>query len=265
VVVPLFVAADESFWESNGEWISAGITLLVAFAIAFLVDRFVIGRAGTVAARVSDTTVSRGAMTRLRLIRRLVFAAIILIGIALALSQFNKLNKLATGLLASSAVVGLVLGLAARQILANPLAGILLAVTQPIRIGDTVTIGEETGRVDDLTLSHTFIDTGDGRLVIVPNEIVVTGVVVNRSTGDLTAPAMAAVWLPPDADLERAREALARLEPSQVDVAEMTPEGIRIDVHGPRRPGGTRAFGEEAALRERAQRALREAGVLGSD
>ncbi len=263
--MPLFVAADESFWESNGEWISAGITLLVAFAFAFLVDRFVIGRAGTVAARVSDTTVSRGAVTRLRLIRRLVFAAIILIGIALALSQFNKLNKLATGLLASSAVVGLVLGLAARQILANPLAGILLAVTQPIRIGDTVTIGEETGRVDDLTLSHTFIDTGDGRLVIVPNETVVTGVVVNRSTGDLTAPAMAAVWLPPDADLERAREALARLEPSQVDVAEMTPEGIRIDVHGPRRPGGTRAFGEEAALRERAQRALREAGVLGSN
>lgn len=263
--MPLIGAADESFWESNGEWISAAITLVVAFAIAFLVDRFVIGRGGRMAARVSgDTTVSRGAVTRLRMIRRLVFAAIIVIGFAIALSQFNKLNKLATGILASSAVLGLVLGLAARQILANPLAGILLAVTQPIRIGDTVTIAEETGRVDDLTLSHTFIDTGDGRLVIVPNETVVTSVVVNRSTGDLSAPVMASVWVAPDADLERAREALARLEPSQIDVAEMTSEGIRIEVHGPRRPGGTRASGEEAALRERAQRALREAGVLGS-
>lgn len=263
--MPLLGAADESFWESNGEWISAVITLVVAFAIAYLVDRFVIGRGGRMAARVGgDTTVSRGTATRLRMIRRLVFAAIILIGFALALSQFNKLNKLATGLLASSAVLGLVLGLAARQILANPLAGILLAVTQPIRIGDTVTIAEETGRVDDLTLSHTFIDTGDGRLVIVPNETVVTSVVVNRSTGDLTAPAMASVWVPPHADLERAREALARLEPSQIDVAEMTLEGIKIEIHGPRRPGGTRASGEEAALRERAQRALREAGVLGS-
>ena len=73
---------------------------------------------------------------------------------------------------------------------------------------------------------------------------------------------MASVWVPPDADLGRAREALAPLEPSQVDVAEITPEGVRIEVHGPRRPGGTRASGEEAALRERAQRALREAGVL---
>jgi small-conductance mechanosensitive channel len=159
-------------------------------------------------------------------------------------------------------VLGLVLGLAARQVLANPLAGILLAVSQPIRIGDTITFQEETGRVDDITLSHTFIDTGDGRLVIVPNEMVVTNVVVNRSTGDMSAPVSVSLWVPPDADLERAREALARLEPSEVEVAEITTDGVRIEVHGPRRPGGTRASGEEAALRERAQRALREAGVL---
>jgi small-conductance mechanosensitive channel len=256
------VSSDPSFWDSNGDWISAAITMVVAFSIAFVVDRFVIGRATRVASKVTDTSVSRAARTRLRLVRRLVFVAIIVIGIAIALSQFNKLNKLATGILASSAVVGLVLGLAARQILANPLAGILLAISQPIRIGDTITVGEETGRVDDITLAHTFVDTGDGRLVIVPNEAMVTSTVINRSTGDLTAPVVASVWVPPGADLSRARESLARLEPSQVEIAEMTPDGVRIEIHGPRRPGGTRASGEEAALRERAHRALREAGVL---
>jgi small-conductance mechanosensitive channel len=253
---------NETFWDSNGDWISALITLLAAFALAFAVDRLVIARATRVASKVSDTTVSRATTTRMRMIRRLVFAAIIVVGLGIALSQFDKLNKLANAVLASSAVVGLVLGFAAQKILANPLAGILLAVSQPIRIGDTVTIEDETGRVDDLTLSHTFIDTGDGRLVIVPNETVVTNVVVNRSTGNLSAPVMASVWVPPDADLAQAREALSRLEPSQVDVAEVTPDGVRIEVHGPRRPGGTRASGEEAALRERAQRALRDAGVL---
>lgn len=253
---------EQSFWDSNGDWISAVITLLIAFAIAFVVDRFVIARATRVASRVSDTTVSRAARTRLRMVRRLVFVAIIVVGLGIALSQFQRLDKLANAVLASSAVIGLVLGFAAQKILANPLAGILLAISQPIRIGDSVTIEDETGRVDDLTLSHTFIDTGDGRLVIVPNEVVVTNVVVNRSTGNLSAPVKASVWVPPDADLSRAREALGRLEPSQVDVAEITPDGVRIEVHGPRRPGGTRAAGEEAALRERAQRALREAGVL---
>ena len=253
---------DQTFWESNGDWISAGITLVITFAIAFIVDRFVIGRATRVASRVTETTVSRAAMTRLRMVRRLVFVAIIIVGLGIALSQFDKLNKLANAVLASSAVIGLVLGFAAQKILANPLAGILLAISQPIRIGDTVTIEDETGRVADLTLSHTFVDTADGRLVIVPNEVVVTNVVVNRSTGNLSAPVKASLWVPLDANLTRAREALEALEPSQVDVAEITPDGVRIEVHGPRRPGGTRASGEEAALRERAQRALREAGVL---
>ena len=100
----------------------------------------------------------------MRLIRRLVFVAIMVIGAALALSQFDKLERLANGILASSAVLGLVLGFAARQTLANLVAGILIAITQPIRIGDTVTIEDETGRVDDLTLSYTYIDPGDGRL-----------------------------------------------------------------------------------------------------
>ena len=253
---------EETFWEANGDWISAAITLIVAVAVAFLVDRLVIARATRVAARVSDTAVSRSATTRLRMVRRLVFAAIILLGVGIALSQFDKLNKLANAMLASSAVLGLILGFAAQKILANPLAGILLAISQPIRIGDSVTIEDETGRVDDLTLSHTFIDTGDGRMVIVPNETVVTSVVVNRSTGNLTAPVAVSIWVPAHADLGSAREALAPLEPSQIDVAEVTPDGVRLEIHGPRRPGGTRASGEEAALLERAQRALREAGVL---
>ena len=247
---------------ATSDWISAGIALLIAVAIAFAIDRFVIARAGRVAERVGDGGISRAAKTRLRLIRRLVFTMIIVIGVGIALIQFDALNKLATGLLASSAVLGLVLGVAARAVIANPLAGIQLAISQPIRIGDTVTIAEETGRVDDLTLSHTFLDTGDGRLVIVPNETVVTNVVVNRSTGDRTAPAAIDLWVPSATDLGKVREALAPLEPSVVDVAEITPEGIRVEVHGPRRLEGTRDPGEEAALRERAHRAVREAGLL---
>ena len=251
-----------TFAAATSEWISAGIAVLVAIAIAFAIDRLVIARAGRVAERVGDGGISRAAQTRLRLIRRLVFTLIIVIGVGIALAQFDALQRLGTGLLASSAVLGIVLGVAARAVIANPLAGIQLAISQPIRIGDTVTIAEETGRVDDLTLSHTFLDTGDGRLVIVPNETVVTNVVVNRSTGDRTAPASIDLWVPPATDLGKVREALSPLEPSAVDVAEITPDGVRIEVHGPRRLEATRDPGEEAALRERAHRAVREAGLL---
>jgi len=256
---------DQTFWQEYGDVIGAAITLAITFAVAYVVDRFVLARAGRVADRVTEAGISRAANTRLRVVRRLTFVVIVLIGCFLALNEFTRLDRLATGLLASSAVLGIVLGLAARQVLANPLAGLLLAFTQPIRIGDSITIDGETGRVEDLTLSYTYIDTGDGRLMIVPNEHVVTSTLFNRSTGDRHAPAAAAVWLPPGADVQAARQALAPLEASQIELEEITPDGLKLVVHGPASPDRTAVSGEEAALRERAHQLLVEAGVLAHD
>ncbi len=249
--------------SSNSDLVSALVTMGVAIVIAFAVDRLAIARAGHVAAKVGEGPLSRAAETRLRLVRRLVFVVILVIGAALALSRFGQFERLATGILASSAVLGLVVGFAARQTLANLVAGILIAVTQPIRIGDTVTIGEEdTGRVDDLTLSYTYIDPGDGRLMVVPNERVATSVVFNHSTGDRTAPATVSVWVPPSADLEQARSVLKPAGAAEVTVAEMTPEGVRIEIRGSRDRERTQVGDEEAELRERAHEALRKAGLL---
>jgi small conductance mechanosensitive channel len=251
-----------SFWDSHSDLISAVITMAVATAIAFAVDRMAIARAGHVAAKVGEGPLSRAAETRMRLIRRLVFVVILVIGAALALSRFTQFERLATGILASSAVLGLVVGFAARQTLANLVAGIMIAVTQPIRIGDTVTIGEDTGRVDDLTLSYTYIDPGDGRLMVVPNERVVTTIVFNHSTGDRAAPATVSVWVPPAADVEQARDVLKPAGAAEVTVAEMTPQGVRIELMGPRDHERTQVGDEEAQLRESAHQALRKAGLL---
>jgi small-conductance mechanosensitive channel len=256
------VIQTASFWSSHGDLISALVTMVVATLIAFAVDRLVIGRAGHVAARVGEGPLSRAAETRLRLVRRLVFVVILLIGAALALSRFHQFERLATGILASSAVLGLVVGFAARQTLGNLVAGILIAITQPIRIGDTVTIGEDSGRVDDLTLSYTFIDPGDGRLMVVPNERVVTSILFNHSTGDRTAPATVSVWVPPAADLAKARSVLKPAGAVEVMVAETTPQGVRIDLKGPRDHERTQVGDEEAQLRESAHQALRNAGLL---
>ncbi|MDQ3572530.1 MAG: mechanosensitive ion channel family protein [Actinomycetota bacterium] len=252
-----------SFWEQNQDLIGATITIAITFALAFAVDRLVLGRAARFASPLADVSVSRAAVTRLRVVRRLVFVVILLVGVSLALNQFTNLEKLTTGLLASSAVLAIVLGLAARQVLANPLAGVMLAITQPIRIGDEITIDEETGRVDDLTLSYTFVNTKDGRLMIIPNEQVVSTVVFNRSTGDQTAPATASVWLPPGADVQAARSALAPLEATGIELAEITADGLRLVVKGPEGTARTLVPGEEAALRERAHQLLRGAGLVG--
>jgi small-conductance mechanosensitive channel len=258
----LILAANQSFWHEHGSEVSAAITLALTIIVAFLVDRLVIGRGTRVAERMTEGGVSRSAHTRLRVVRRLVFVAILVIGIALALSQFGQIKRLATGILASSAVLGLVIGFAARQSLGNMVAGVMLAVTQPIRIGDRVTFEETTGRVDDITLTYTYIDPGDGRLVIVPNESIVSGTVFNHSTGDRSAPVTVSAWLPAATDLEQAEQVLKGAGADSVHVAEWTHEGLRLEVKVATQADRTRVGDEEAALREHAQAALQHAGLL---
>ena len=252
---------EETFWEQYGDWISAAITLLGSIAIAYGVDRFVIGRGTGVATRFTDGGVSRVTMTRLRVVRRLVFLLIVFIGVAIALTQIDGAKRLATGILASSALLGLIVGLAARQSVANLVAGIMIAIAQPIRIGDRITFDETTGRVDNITLSYTFLDPGDGRMMVIPNEHVVGSEIFNHSTGNLGAPIIVYLWLPPDGDVVAARKALDGIA-EIVQVNEMTHEGVKIELRRNLDGERTRVGGEEAALREKAQSALREAGLL---
>jgi small conductance mechanosensitive channel len=131
--------------------------------------------------------VSRSTKTRLRLLRRLLLLGVFLVLSMLALSQFTDLHRLATGVLASTAVLGLIIGFAAQHTIANMVAGVQIAVSQPLRIGDLVTFEETEGRVTDITLSYTYLDPGDGTSVVVPNQLLVEGIVHNHSTGDTQA------------------------------------------------------------------------------
>jgi len=105
----------------------------------------------------------------------------------IALAQFTELEKLATGILASTAVIGLIVGFAAQHTIGNLVAGIQIAVSQPFKIGDRVSFEETDGRVTDITLSYTYVDPGDGTSVVIPNQLLLEGVVHNHSTGDTQA------------------------------------------------------------------------------
>jgi small-conductance mechanosensitive channel len=131
--------------------------------------------------------VSRSTKTRLRLLRRLLFVVVLLVLAMIALSQFTELKRLAAGVLASTAVIGLVVGFAAQHSIGNLVAGVQIAVAQPFRIGDRITFDEKDGRVTDITLSYTYIDPGDGSHFVIPNQLLVEGVVHNHSTEDTQA------------------------------------------------------------------------------
>jgi len=227
-------------------------------AIALIVDRVLQKSAASVQGLAKREELSPATRTRLQLVRRLITAVILLIGIAIAASNFPGLSSIAKGILASSAVLGLVIGFAARATLANAIAGILLAITQPIRIGDLVTFQEETGEVEDMKLTYTYIRLGDGRRLIVPNELLAQSSVVNHTIAERRVQVEVSVWLPPDADLDKAMELIAdEREGVAVSIAEVDKDGVRLSAttwaSNPSERGRT-----AAELRARWLRMLRE-------
>jgi small-conductance mechanosensitive channel len=131
--------------------------------------------------------VSRSTKTRLRFLRRLVILVVFLVLVAIALSQFTELKRLATGILASTAVLAAIVGFAAQHTIGNMVAGVQLAVSQPIKIGDRISFEEVEGRVTDITLSYTYISPGDGTAIVIPNQMLVDGIIHNLSTEDTQA------------------------------------------------------------------------------
>jgi len=194
--------------------------------------------------------------TRLRVLRRLAVAVVLLVAAAVVVSQFTELDRIAASILASGAIAAAVVGFAARQVLANAVAGILLAVTQPLRIGDRVVFEGESGVVEDVRLVYTYLRTPTDVRIVIPNERLAAGILRNESIIAGAVPVEASVWVGPDTDADAALAALGE----GAAVAEIAPEGIRLTVVGPTAEPGERA-GAEAEARLSALRALRQAGL----
>jgi small-conductance mechanosensitive channel len=219
--------AAAGFWTDHRDEVTAAATILFATALALLIDRALVRRGAKLAGFMrGGAELSAVTDTRLRLLRRLIFVGILVIGIALGLLQFAAVKRAATGVLASSAVLGLVVGFAARQTLANCVAGILLAITQPIRIGDLVQFEGQVGIVEDVRLTYTYLRAEDNRRIIVPNERLASSTIENFTIMDPRVEVEVTLGLPLEADPTRALEALSDI--GDVEVAAVEKDGYLI-------------------------------------
>src|SRR5258708_13308271 len=166
-----------------------------------------------VAAKIVDLALSRRtlppeAATRYRVVRRAVISTIVFIGVLSALLVIPQIRAVAGGILASSAVLGLVIGFAAQRTIGNVIAGILIAFSQPLRLGDTVTIDGDTGVVEDIGLTYTFIRTTTGVRMVIPNEKLASDTIRNSTIRNPEAVAEVTVQVPLSQDLDAGVEAL---------------------------------------------------------
>ncbi|MHA6248314.1 mechanosensitive ion channel family protein [Pontibacter sp. CAU 1760] len=116
----------------------------------------------------TDNMRIRKLFTQLTFLKRLTVSIIVFIAIALILLTFESVRKLGTGLLTSAGVAGIVIGFAAQRSIANLLAGLQLAFTQPIRIDDVLVVEGEWGRVEEITLTYVVLRIWDNRRLILP-------------------------------------------------------------------------------------------------
>lgn len=257
------VYTGASFVTRYANELTALATVIVAVAVARLLDRAIARRGSRLREAVARGELSPVASTRLRLVRRLVFAVIIVLGVGLALAQFPSVKRVATGLLASATLIAIVFGFAARQTLANAIAGVLLAITQPIRIGDLVSFEGQTGEVEDIRLTYTYIRLEDGGRLVVPNERLAQSPVENHTVVDPGAEIEVSVWVPSGSDVDRALE-LIEGEGVRAQVAESDSDGLRLTattwVPNARERGVA-----AAGLRRRWLRLLRQQGLTSED
>ncbi len=115
-----------------------------------------------------DNLQARRIQTQTKVLARASNVLIVMVGTGLALMTLPLLRQIGTSLLASAGVAGLVIGFAARPVLSNLLAGIQLALTQPIRLEDVVIVEKEWGQIEEITGTYVVVRIWDQRRMIVP-------------------------------------------------------------------------------------------------
>jgi small-conductance mechanosensitive channel len=229
-----------------------GAVLLGTAAAARLVDR-----------RLARRELPAGTVTRYRVLRRSIFALIVFVGVLSALLVIPQVRAVATGILASSAIVGIVVGFAAQRTIGNFIAGLLIALSQPIRLGDNVEIDGTSGVVEEIGLTYTFIRVADNDRLVIPNDRIASDTILNSSIRGQRKLAHVTVQVPLDRDLDAVAQLLreaAEDERAEVTVTSLEDKArLELSVWADDEPT---ARGLESELRLRAHRRLREAGVF---
>jgi small conductance mechanosensitive channel len=229
-----------------------GGVLLVTLIAARLVDR-----------RLARRDLPPATVTRYRVLRRSVLSLIVFVGLLSALLVIPQVRAVAAGILASSAVIGIVVGFAAQRTIGNFIAGLLIAISQPIRLGDHVETGGLTGVVEEIGLTYTFIRTPDNDRLVIPNEKIASDTIRNSSIRSRKKLAQVTVPVPLDRDLDAVigllRE-VAGADDAQVQVTDLDDRAhLTLSVWAEDQPAAERLEGE---LRLKAHARLREAGIF---
>lgn len=164
-----------------------GLIASVAWVVILLVDVFTDIVSAKYAIDVADNLAARRIRTQTQVLRRILVVVVVILSLGIMLMTFPAIRALGTSLLASAGLVGLVLGMAMRPTLASIIAGIQIALTQPIRIDDVVIVEGEWGWIEEIDTTYVVVRIWDLRRLVVPLSYFIEKPFQNwtRATADL--------------------------------------------------------------------------------
>ena len=197
----------------------AGAEHLVGLALVAAVTWFLVRCVGALEATVSrfnpidleDNLRARRVQTQARVLSRTAMVVIVVLGTGVALMTFPSVRQFGASLLASAGLAGLAVGLAAKPVLGNLIAGIQIALTQPIRIDDVVIVEGEWGRVEEITSTYVVVKIWDERRMVVPLQYFIEHPFQNwtRRSSQILGSAM--LWFDYGLPLDPLRDELQRI------------------------------------------------------
>lgn len=192
-------------------WIAIGGMLCLTWLVARTV--------GAVEARillehpvdVEDNLAARRVQTQARVISRVIQAGVVLVGVALALMTFPQVRQVGAGLLASAGIIGLIAGVAAQPVFGNLIAGLQIALAQPIRLDDVVIVEGEWGRIEEITSTYVVVRIWDERRLVVPLQWFISNPFQNWTRTSAQLLGTVFLWLDHRAPIPAIRDELQRI------------------------------------------------------
>lgn len=219
LLVPAF--ALQLIWEAQQSalpgirYLRLVTAMVLTFAVTWTAIRAVAGFSDAVVrahpVNVTDNLGARRLQTQAHVLSRVVMMVIVIIGIASALMLFPSVRQIGAGLLASAGIAGIAAGIAARPVLSNLIAGLQLALSQPITLDDVVIIEGEWGRVEEITSTYVVLKLWDERRMVVPLQWIIENPFQNwtRTSAQLIGTVL--LWVDFQVPLEPLRTELERI------------------------------------------------------
>jgi small-conductance mechanosensitive channel len=167
LLLPLLRLPEEWTWVTQKGF---GILLIVAFSVLIIRGANAIQSALLSGRRldVPDNLSARKILTQVSVIRKIIVTAVVILATGSILMMFDPVRQFGTSILASAGIAGIVIGFAAQKTLGNVLAGIQIALTQPLLIDDIVVVEGEFGQIEEITLTYVTVRTWDLRRIVLP-------------------------------------------------------------------------------------------------